>query len=84
MTAFPSTDIFCSSVALQYSGWFMLAIGTLSLTLAALGVEGEAPGGVLVLVGASFLLPNEEKTAKIGLAVASAVLAVAFLAGPLL
>ena len=62
----------------------MLAIGTLSLTLTALGFSGETPGGVLVLAGASFLLPNEEKTAKIGLALASAVLAVVFLASPLL
>jgi hypothetical protein len=62
----------------------MLAIGTLSLTLTALGVEGEAPSGVLVLAGASILLPDEEKTAKVGLAVAGAVLAVAFLVGPLL
>jgi hypothetical protein len=62
----------------------MLAMGTLSLILTELGVEGEVPGGLLVLVGVSFLLPNEEKTAKIGLVVASVVLAVAFLAGPLL
>jgi hypothetical protein len=62
----------------------MLAMGTLSLILTELGVEGKVPGGLLVLLGVSFLLPNEEKTAKIGLAVASVVLAVAFLAGPLL
>jgi hypothetical protein len=84
MTAFLSTDVFCSSDALQYSRWFMLAVGTLSLILAALGASGEEPWAILVLAGASILLPNEERTAKTGLAMASAVLAVASLVGPLL
>lgn len=57
----------------------MLAIGALLLVASALGADGKGWGGVLVLAGASILLPNEEKVAKVGLAVAGAALAVIYL-----
>ena len=66
---------------LRYSGWFMLTIGTLMLALAAFGAGSNGTGGVLVLAGASILLPHSESTAKMGLAIAGAALAVVSLVG---
>ena len=54
----------------------MLGIGAGVLAVGALGAQGESVGGVLVLAGASVLLPAEERGAKGALAAASVALAV--------
>ncbi len=66
---------------LLYSGRFMVAVGVIILLISAFGSENGGMGGVLVLAGASILLPEREKATRIGMAVAGFALAVATVIG---